>query len=216
MKTHIQAAYDYMNEVHAQDTTGHDVAHVKRVHKMARFIAASYPNANHYVIEIAALLHDTVDDKLVNPEAAYRNLNTFLNDLNVTSMDQDAIRYIIENMSFRQTDQVGKLNTIEAQIVQDADRLDALGAIGIARTFQFAGHFKEPMWTGEATQQELNNQNVHLEQLSPSAIKHFYEKLLLLKTLMNTPEAREIAAQRHLFLEQFLDQFFDEWDTTER
>ncbi|KIX91369.1 phosphohydrolase [Staphylococcus microti] len=216
MQTHIQAAYDYMSNVHAQDTTGHDIAHVKRVHKLAQSLAKAYPEANHYVIEMAALLHDTVDDKLVNPDDAYRTLNAFLDDLGVTTEYQDAIRYIIQHMSFRQTHHVGKLQTIEAQIVQDADRLDALGAIGIARTFQFAGHFKEPMWTSEATYEVLRTHSIALDTLSPSAIKHFYEKLLLLKDLMNTPEAQELALQRHQFLEQFLDQFFAEWDIAEQ
>lgn len=215
MQTHIKTAVKYMKDIHAQDTTGHDIAHVKRVYHLAQTIAKSYPNANHYVIEMAALLHDTVDDKLVDPDLAYQALNTFLDDLNVTAAHQEAIRYIIQHMSFRQTEQVGKLQTIEAQIVQDADRLDALGAIGIARTFQFAGHFKEPMWTGEATKEALSHHTVDLNQLSPSAIKHFYEKLLLLKDLMNTPEAKEIATQRHQFLEQFLVQFFDEWEVSD-
>ncbi|MGV3042838.1 HD domain-containing protein [Staphylococcus rostri] len=213
MHTHIEAAYDYMTCVHGQDTTGHDIAHVTRVHKLAKSLAKAYPKANHYVIEMAALLHDTVDDKLVNAEDAYRTLNQFMTDLGVSLEHQDAIRYIIQYMSFRKTEQAGKLETIEAQIVQDADRLDALGAIGIARTFQFAGHFKEPMWTGEATQDALDQHTVNIDTLAPSAIKHFYEKLLLLKDMMNTPEAKEIAMQRHQFLEQFLTQFFDEWDS---
>ena len=216
MQTHIQAACDYMSNVHAQDTTGHDIAHVKRVHTLAKSLAKAYPEADHYVIEMAALLHDTVDDKLVNPDDAYWTLNTFLDDLGVANEHQDAIRYIIQHMSFRQTQHVGRLQTIEAQIVQDADRLDALGAIGIARTFQFAGHFKEPMWTSEATYDALNTQTIALDTLSPSAIKHFYEKLLLLKDLMNTPEAQELALQRHQFLKQFLDQFFAEWDIAEQ
>ncbi|MCS4487047.1 HD domain-containing protein [Staphylococcus americanisciuri] len=213
MREHIEAAYNYMVKIHEQDTTGHDIAHVRRVHKLAQTLAKSYPQSNHYVIEMAALLHDTVDDKLVHSGQAYQALNHFLDDLEVLENDKNAILYIIKHMSFRQSKAVGQLQTIEARIVQDADRLDAIGAIGIARTFQFAGHFKEPMWTGETTYDDLRHHAVNLDTLAPSAIKHFYEKLLLLKDLMNTPEAKKLAQQRHEYLEQFLKQFFDEWDS---
>lgn len=115
-------------------------------------------------------------------------------------------------MSFRKTETVGTLKTIEAQIVQDADRLDAMGAIGIARTFQFAGHFNEPMWTGTHSLTEMQ-QLSNIDAVPPSAIKHFFEKLLKLQDLMNTPVAKDMAQQRHDFMESFLQQFFAEWDT---
>ncbi|QLK86498.1 HD domain-containing protein [Staphylococcus sp. 17KM0847] len=212
MHPHIKAAYDYMKLSHAEDTTGHDIAHVKRVHHLAKNLAQSYPDANAYVIEMAALLHDTVDDKLVDSKTAYTSLQSFMDACPVSNKEQHAILYIIDNISFRKSKQVGKLQTLEAQIVQDADRLDAIGAIGIARTFQYSGHFNEPMWTDDVAPDELQKEVTHL---SPSAIKHFYEKLLTLKNLMNTPEAQRIATQRHQFMKTFLQQFFDEWNSTD-
>ncbi|ARJ50257.1 HD domain-containing protein [Staphylococcus lutrae] len=213
MKQHIKAAEQYMRHCHAQDQSGHDIAHVLRVRKQALVIAQHYPDANLFHIEMSALLHDTIDDKLVEMTTARNALIAFFKKQQITPDDQQAILYIIENISYRKTQNVGTLQTIEAQIVQDADRLDALGAIGIARTFQFAGHFNEPMWTGTHTLHDMQ-QLVDMHALPPSAIKHFFEKLLHLKAHINTPEARQVAEQRHTFLEHFLLQFFDEWDTS--
>ncbi|UNB47344.1 HD domain-containing protein [Staphylococcus coagulans] len=210
MKDAITAALNYMKSKHEGDRSGHDVAHVLRVRHLALEIAQHYPLANCFIIEMAALLHDTVDDKLVDSITAHQELEQFLHLHKVPSDDQQAIFYIIDHMSFRKSNSVGTLNTIEAQIVQDADRLDAMGAIGIARTFQFAGHFNEPMWTGEYTLKQLNELE-DVSHLPPSAIKHFYEKLLKLKDLMNTQTARQMAEKRHAFLELFLTQFVAEW-----
>lgn len=203
-----EQAYHYMVHIHGQDTTGHDIAHVRRVVSLAKCIAHDYDNINQFVIEMAALLHDTVDDKLPHSEAC-STLSSFLKQIGVSPQDQQHIMYIINHMSFRKSREGQSLKTLEAQIVQDADRLDAIGAIGIARTFQFAGHFNEPMWTDEIPHSDLSR--IDLNTIQPSAIKHFYEKLLKLKDLMNTPKAKEIALERHKFLELFLKQFFDEW-----
>ncbi|WP_086429164.1 HD domain-containing protein [Staphylococcus cornubiensis] len=209
---HINAAEHYMKAVHQDDGSGHDIAHVLRVRKLALEIAQQYPSANQYHIEMASLLHDTIDEKLVDAQTARHALYDFFKEQGVLLIDQEAILYIIDHMSFRKTKEVGTLKTIEAQIVQDADRLDAIGAIGIARTFQFAGHFNEPMWTGTDSLNDMQQQS-NFDALPPSAIKHFFEKLLKLKDLMNTSVAIQMAQQRHSFLEQFLQQFFDEWDT---
>ncbi|UEX90705.1 HD domain-containing protein [Staphylococcus ratti] len=203
-----QLAHHYMENVHAKDSSGHDCAHVRRVVALAKTIAKDYAEANLFVIEMAALLHDTVDDKIVH--ATHQEaLTQFLTDIHVSEQDQQHILYIITHMSFRKSKDGTRLKSIEAQIVQDADRLDAIGAIGIARTFQFAGHFHEPMWTGEKTMSEM--EGIDLNTLPPSAIKHFYEKLIKLKDLMNTPKALALAEERHAFLKLFLQQFFDEW-----
>ncbi|EGQ1769683.1 HD domain-containing protein [Staphylococcus pseudintermedius] len=209
---HIQAAEQYMRKTHQHDSSGHDIAHVLRVRKRALEIAQHYPSADPYHIEMASFLHDTVDDKLVDVKSSRQALFAFFKEQGVSVMDQEAIIYIIDHMSFRETKKVGTLKTIEAQIVQDADRLDAIGAIGIARTFQFAGHFNEPMWTGTHRLTEMY-QLSDIDAVPPSAIKHFFEKLLKLKDLMNTPVAKDMAQQRHDFMESFLQQFFVEWDT---
>ena len=134
----------------------------------------------------------------------------FLSTLDLSSEISQQVLYIIKHMSYR----AGKNNhvklSIDGEIVRDADRLDAIGAIGIARTFQFSGHFGEPMWT----ETKLSNEELHtslVEELDNSAIKHFYEKLFKLKDLMHTP-LQKLAEERHQFMIQYLKQFMSEWN----
>lgn len=208
----ITRAYEYMSAFHQNDTTGHDIAHVSRVVKLATHIASLEQPADYFIIKMAALLHDTVDTKLTNATTAKNKLQAFLSEIGVSSRDATHICFIIAHMSFKN----GQNNDItlskEGQIVRDADRLDAIGAIGIARTFQFAGHFNEAMWSGDVTLEALEQNEVSLDQLSQSAIKHFYEKLFTLKSLMHTNSAKAIAQQRHQFMELYIQQFFAEWN----
>lgn len=208
----ITRAYEYMSAFHQNDTTGHDIAHVSRVVKLATHIASLEQPADYFIIKMAALLHDTVDTKLTNATTAKNKLQAFLSEIGVSSRDATHICFIIAHMSFKN----GQNNDItlskEGQIVRDADRLDAIGAIGIARTFQFAGHFNEAMWSGDVTLEALEQNEVSLDQLLPSAIKHFYEKLFTLKSLMHTNSAKAIAQQRHQFMELYIQQFFAEWN----
>ena len=201
-----------MSAFHQNDTTGHDIAHVSRVVKLATHIASLEQPADYFIIKMAALLHDTVDTKLTNATTAKNKLQAFLSEIGVSSRDATHICFIIAHMSFKN----GQNNDItlskEGQIVRDADRLDAIGAIGIARTFQFAGHFNEAMWSGDVTLEALEQNEVSLDQLSQSAIKHFYEKLFTLKSLMHTNSAKAIAQQRHQFMELYIQQFFAEWN----
>lgn len=201
-----------MSAFHKNDTTGHDIAHVSRVVKLATHIASLEQPADYFIIKMAALLHDTVDTKLTNATTAKNKLQAFLSEIGVSSRDATHICFIIAHMSFKN----GQNNDItlskEGQIVRDADRLDAIGAIGIARTFQFAGHFNEAMWSGDVTLEALEQNEVSLDQLSQSAIKHFYEKLFTLKSLMHTNSAKAIAQQRHQFMELYIQQFFAEWN----
>lgn len=207
----ITRAYEYMSAFHQNDTTGHDIAHVSRVVKLATHIASLEQPADHFVIKMAALLHDTVDTKLTNATTAVSKLQAFLSEIGVSSQNATHICFIINHMSFKN----GQNNDItlskEGQIVRDADRLDAIGAIGIARTFQFAGHFNEAMWSDDASLEALTKNEVALEQLPPSAIKHFYEKLFTLKSLMHTDTAKSIAHERHQFMQLYIQQFFAEW-----
>lgn len=208
----LKEAENYMKAHHSEDATGHDIEHVMRVVKMALFIAEQEGSGNPYIIQMAALLHDTVDSKLTDENKAYRDLNAFLDKIDVSSQIKNKVLEIIEHMSYRS----GKNNDIEMSregyIVRDADRLDAIGAIGIARTFQFAGHFNEPMWVGEIP--DGISGEYDLDDYSPSAIKHFYDKLFKLKDLMHTETAQAIAEERHRFMEYFIAQFFKEWDFT--
>lgn len=207
----IQCARDYMNMFHKNDYTGHDIAHVERVYTLAMYIAQKEGIKQTLIIELASLLHDTVDSKIADEQLAYQKLSYFLKTLDLTNVEIQHILHIIQHMSYRG----GKNNNVtlsfEGQIVRDADRLDAIGAIGIARTFQFSGHFDEPMWTEKnGTYDSL--QKAHIEQLDNSAIKHFFEKLLKLKDLIHTNTGQKIAEQRHVFMVQYLKQFLSEWD----
>lgn len=205
----IQMALKYMKEFHKNDYSGHDVEHVNRVHALAKYIAKNEGFEQPFIIEISSILHDTIDPKLVNEQQGKNNLIKFLSDIELSKDDQNHVIHIIENMSFKKgSNNFIELST-EGQIVRDADRLDAIGAIGIARTFQFAGYFNEPMWT--ETKVPDNFSDSTLTQLPPSAIKHFYEKLFKLKDLMHTKTAKHIAIQRHEFMKTFVSQFFDEW-----
>lgn len=207
----LNLASNYMYQYHKNDTTGHDVAHVNRVLRLATYIAEQEHVENKQTIQLASLLHDTVDHKLTDHQSALKNLKHFLKELQLPIEEQQHILHIIEHMSYNHGQNNSANLTIEGQIVRDADRLDAIGAIGIARTFQFAGHFNEPMWVEHPTKHIAQVDDTHYNQWSPSAIKHFYEKLLKLKSLMHTTTAKELAEQRHQYMENFIKQFFNEW-----
>lgn len=207
----VNSAQIYMESFHKEDATGHDVAHVLRVVKMANYIAQQEQVGNLLTIQLASLLHDTVDAKLTDASQAKHRLTQFLIQLQLPIQKQEAILHIIEHMSYKNGENNDISLSIEGQIVRDADRLDAIGAIGIARTFQYAGHFGEPMWIEGAYNDTLSNKEIDNNNVPASAIKHFYEKLFKLKALMHTPTAKRLAQQRHEYMEVFVTQFFNEW-----
>lgn len=207
----LNQANEYMAHFHKNDATGHDIAHVNRVVKMATYISKQEQAGDLLTIQLASLLHDTVDTKLTNTQKALQNLKSFLTNLQLAPEQLQHILYIIENISYKNGQNNLVSLSIEGQIVRDADRLDAIGAIGIARTFQFSGHFKESMWKEHDTK-NINEVDTSLySEWSPSAIKHFYEKLFKLKDLMHTTTAKQIAQERHQYMQQFVEQFFNEW-----
>ena len=192
--------------------SGHDWFHIERVYKNALLIAKE-EICNLEVVQLAALLHDIADskfhdgDETVGPKKA----RLFLESKNVPENKIVPVINIIENISFKGGHETKKFSSLELDIVQDADRLDAIGAIGIARTFNYGGFKNRAIYNPEI------NPNLHMskEEYKNSdapTINHFYEKLLLLKDKMNTKTGKEIAAQRHEFMELFLDQFYDEWN----
>lgn len=208
----IQKTQAFVYDLLKDDTSGHDWWHINRVTHMTLRLAREESGANLFVCVLAALLHDTIDDKLVENEAvAIANVQDFLQVSGVKESQTSQIMAIITNMSFK-----GGVNktyslTLDGQIVQDADRLDAIGAIGIARTIYYSGHKGRPIHDPAMKPRE----DMTLEDYrsgKDSAIMHFYEKLLKLKDLMNTTSARQLAQSRHQYLEGFLAQFYDEWD----
>lgn len=211
MKEKIEAAVRFVRKELEGDTTGHDWHHIDRVRKNARLIWNKEQEGDWFIIEMAALLHDIPDGKLnETEEAGWLKLDGFLAAQDLNAEAAARIRECIETVSYKAGRQV-ELKSIEAEIVQDADRLDALGAIGIARTFAFGGKKGHPLYIPGLSVRE----KMSLEEYrngDSSSINHFYEKLLKLKDKMNTTYARELAEQRHEFMESFLEQFYSEWN----
>jgi uncharacterized protein len=192
--------------------SGHDWFHIERVYKNALLIAEE-EECDVTVVKLGALLHDIADskfhggDETVGPKTA----RTFLESQNVS---EDIILHviaIIENISFKGGNFEKKFNSKELEIVQDADRLDALGAIGIARTFNYGG-FKNRQLYNPNIQPNLNMSKEEYKNSESPTLNHFYEKLLLLKDKMNTETGKKIAQKRHDFMVTFLSQFYAEWD----
>ena len=191
---------------------GHDWFHIERVYKNALLIAEE-EDVNLEIVALGALLHDIADakfhqgDETVGPQKAQQ----FLQQQNVEQTTIEQVIKIIEHISFKGGNFQQQFHSKELAIVQDADRLDALGAIGIARTFNYGG-FKNRKLYDPAIAPRLNMTKEEYKKGDNPTINHFYEKLLLLKDRMNTQKGKQIAQERHLFMEKFLEQFYAEWD----
>jgi uncharacterized protein len=190
---------------------GHDWFHIERVYKNAALIANG-ENCDILIVQLGALLHDIADskfhegDETVGPKKA----RLFLESKNVPENTITHVVNIIENISFKGGHEAKKFTSLELDIVQDADRLDAIGAIGIARTFNYGGFKNRAIFNPEIKPNLTMSKEEYKNSDAPT-INHFYEKLLLLKDKMNTTTGKEIATQRHNFMESFLNQFYAEW-----
>lgn len=191
---------------------GHDWHHIQRVYRNAKTIAET-ENCNLEIVELAALLHDIADPKFHdgNEELALQISREFLEQQNLASETTASVLFIIQHLSFKNRHEAPENLPIELKIVQDADRLDAIGAIGIARTFHFGGYKNNLMYDPEISP-KLNMSKDEYKKSNGTTINHFYEKLLLLKDLMNTQKGKEMAEERHDVMQQFLTQFLKEWD----
>ena len=191
---------------------GHDWFHIERVYKNALLIAEE-EECDLTVVKLAALLHDIADSKFhggdesVGPKTA----RTFLESQNVSEAIISHVIAIIENISFKGGNFKKDFHSKELEIVQDADRLDAIGAIGIARTFNYGGFKNRPLYNPNI-QPNLNMSKEEYKNSESPTLNHFYEKLLLLKDKMNTETGKKIAQKRHDFMVTFLSQFYSEWD----
>ncbi|HKX85328.1 MAG TPA: HD domain-containing protein [Flavobacterium sp.] len=191
---------------------GHDWFHIERVYKNALLIAQG-ETCDLDVVKLGALLHDVADskfhdgDETVGPKVA----REFLESQNVAEEIIQHVINIIENISFKGGNFEKKFNSIELEIVQDADRLDAIGAIGVARAFNYGG-FKNRALYNPDIQPNLNMSKEEYKKSDSPTVNHFYEKLLLLKDKMNTSSGKKIAEERHVYMEQFLSQFYAEWE----
>ena len=191
---------------------GHDWFHIERVYKNALLIAEG-EDCDVTVIKLGALLHDIADSKFHNGDESVgpNTARTFLEAQNVTEETILHVIAIIENISFKGGNFEQQFRSKELEIVQDADRLDALGAIGIARTFNYGGFKNRTLYNPEIAPKLSQSKEEYKKSDAPT-INHFYEKLLLLKDKMNTDTGKKIAKKRHDFMVHFLAQFYAEWD----
>ena len=192
--------------------SGHDWFHIERVWKLSLKIQEK-EGGDKLIIELAALLHDIADPKFHNGDEtlASKIVRNFLTEQNLDPSVMEKVIFIIENMSFKNRNDAPENLPLELKIVQDADRLDAIGAIGIARTFNFGGYKNNLMYHPDI-KPKLNQTKEEYKKSNGTSINHFYEKLLLLKDLLNTDTAKNIADHRHQFMLQFLEEFYNEWN----
>ena len=210
----IQNTIKFVKDTLENAEGGHDWFHVERVFKNAVLISKE-EKANIFIISLAALLHDIADPKFNNGDEKIgpKKAAKFLISQKVPKEIGVHVVNIIKHISYKNTfdTKAKKFSSKELEIVQDADRLDAIGAIGIARCFNYGGFKNRALYNPEI----LPNLEMTKEEYKNSdapTINHFYEKLLLLKDKMNTKSGQRIAAERHVFMEQFLQQFYDEWN----
>lgn len=208
----IQNTILFVQEELQNTEGGHDWFHIERVWKNAKLIAET-EDVDMLIVELAALLHDIADSKFNNGDETVgpKKALDFLIEQDADYRIIDHVIAIIENVSFKGGNQKRTFNSIELDIVQDADRLDAIGAIGIARTFNYGGFKNRSMYNPEI-EPNLNMTKEEYKKSTAPTINHFYEKLLLLKDTMNTVAGKKVAEQRHQFMETYLEQFYNEWN----
>lgn len=211
-RTIIERTADHVKGVLGSDASGHDWWHIHRVWQSARRIATR-EGADLFVVELAALLHDIADWKFHGGDVSIgpRVAAAWLAEQQVDRLIAEQVCGIIAQVSFKGAGADSSMPTLEGKVVQDADRLDAIGAIGIARAFAYGGHAGRAMHDPGIPPELHASFEAYRRNCGPS-INHFYEKLLLLKDRMQTHTGRELAEQRHRFMEEFLAQFFAEWD----
>lgn len=211
-KSIIENTIKYVKKALSEAEGGHDWFHIQRVWKLAQHIAQT-EDVDFFVVALGALLHDIADSKFNNgnEEIGPQKARAFLVS---QSVDEEIIKHvenIIANISFKGGNHAPKFKSPELDVIQDADRLDAMGAIGIARTFNYGGHKGRELYNPDI-KPNLNMSKEAYKNSTAPTINHFYEKLLLLKDRMNTATGSLMAKQRHRFMEHFLSQFYNEWE----
>jgi len=209
----IEKTADYIKEKMLGEGSGHDWWHVYRVWQIAKTIADKEKGSDKLTVELGALLHDIADWKFADRdlEAGPKAAREWLEKCGVSEKIMKHIENIIRDTSFKGARVELGLKTLEAKIVFDADKLDAIGAIGVARTFAYGGSKNRSMY--EPNKKPIMHTTFEGYQNNQShTVNHFYEKLLLLKDLMQTQTGKKVAQSRHLYMENFLKEFYDEWD----
>lgn len=209
---HIEATINFVKSELKYAEGGHDWFHILRVYNNATLISKN-ENVNHFVVALAALLHDIADSKFHNGDETIgpKKARTFLLSQNINTEIIEHVTQIIAHMSFTNSfDSNALFTSKEMEVVQDADRLDAIGAIGIARCFNYGG-FKDRALYDPEIKPNTNMTKAEYKASKAPTINHFYEKLLLLKDQMHTETGQQIALERHKYMEGFLKQFYEEW-----
>ncbi len=212
-KTIINQTVDFVKEKLVDAEGGHDWWHIYRVWKNAEHIAKKEGGVDLLVVELGALLHDIADSKFHHgdEEIGPKTARDYLTALGLPSDTVEQVENIVRYISFKGTIEGQKWTSPELAVVQDADRLDALGAIGIARAFNYGGHKGRSLYDPNI-KPNLKMTKEEYKKSAGTTLNHFYEKLLLLKDLMNTKTGKEMAQGRHQFMEQYLEQFNSEWE----
>ncbi|MBI4439895.1 HD domain-containing protein [Candidatus Woesearchaeota archaeon] len=205
----IRLTEEFVKKRLSGDSSGHDWWHIQRVRKLSLFIAKR-EKADLFIVELAALLHDIGDWKFHGDEKGSQIAKAWLERLKADEKVIGQVYEIIDNVSFKGAGVASNIQSLEGRIVQDADRLDAIGAIGIGRTFAYGGYSGRAMHNPSVKPRLHKSFEEYRKSKNPT-INHFYEKLLLLKGRMNTKTARKIAERRHKFMEFYLKEFFREW-----
>jgi len=208
----IEQTIIFVKQTLAGAEGGHDWWHIYRVWQLSKQIAKT-EKVSMLVVELGALLHDIADSKFNNgdEEIGSQKAREFLDSMNVESAVTEHVVQIILNVSFKGGNESRKFSSAELDVVQDADRLDAMGAIGIARTFNYGGFKNRELYNPEIPPNLTMTKEEYKSSSAPT-LNHFYEKLMLLKDRMNTATARQMAVHRHEFMEQFLEEFYAEWN----
>jgi len=204
----------YVRDELKNEGSGHDWWHVHRVRNTALFIARR-EDADLFIVELGALLHDIADYKFHGGDSTIgpRIASEWLVSVGADKETVNHIRHIVQHVSFKGAKVKSGMKTLEGKIIQDADRLDAIGAIGIARAFTYGGYRKNQLlYDPDGKIKKHRSFSEYKRKPAASTIHHFYEKLLLLKDLMNTKTGKRLAQERHAFMERYLKQFFDEWE----
>lgn len=208
----LQKTEDFVRKILECNEGAHDWWHIYRVLNNARLISKT-EKVDFFVVQLGALLHDIADSKFYDgdEEVGPRKAREFLQSLNVDEEIIEHVEKVIKNISFKGGHQQQEFKSPELDVIQDADRLDAIGAIGIARTFNYGGHKGREIYNPNIKPNLKMTKDEYKRSNAPT-LNHFYEKLLLLKERMNTSTGKRIAEQRHAFMEQYLGQFFEEWE----
>ena len=204
----VQLAKSFIQKKFEGESSGHDWWHIKRVRNMAIFLTEK-EGGDPFIVELASLFHDLDDWKINDSDS--KETEIWLKKVGLSAEESKRILDIIEQVSFKGADVTNTATSIEAKIVQDADRLDAIGAIGIARTFAYGGNKNRSIYDPNIKPKMHQSFDSYKKSEGPT-INHFYEKLLLLKDRMNTNTAKKLAENRHEIMKNYLQDFFSEWN----